>query len=45
MAFYDQQLQGILRSEGFTGRIEFTLQPRLKRKLNPQLADLGRLLC
>ena len=40
----DQKLQRILREAGFTGRTESTLERRLRRKLNPQLADLGRLL-
>jgi cytochrome c peroxidase len=40
----DQRLQKILRQAGFTGRVESSLETRLQRKLNPQLADLGRLL-
>ena len=40
----DQQLKTALRQAGFTGRIESTLETRLKRKLDPRLADLGRLL-
>ena len=40
----DQKLQKILHQSGFTGRVEFSLETRLHRKLNPQLADLGRLL-
>ncbi len=40
----DQQLQKILHKAGFTGRVESSLETRLQRKLNPQLADLGRLL-
>lgn len=40
----DQKLQQVLHQVGFTGRVESTLEPRLRRKLNPQLAGLGRLL-
>lgn len=40
----DRDLQKILHQAGFTGRIESTLEPRLHRKVNLQLADLGRLL-
>ncbi len=40
----DQKLQKILHQSGFTGRVESSLETRLHRKLNPQLADLGRLL-
>ncbi|HZQ70283.1 MAG TPA: cytochrome c peroxidase [Terriglobales bacterium] len=40
----DRKLQKILHREAFTGRIESTLEARLHRKVNPQLADLGRLL-
>jgi cytochrome c peroxidase len=43
-----QQIDGRLMSElarvGFTGKIQSTLEQRLKRTINPQLADLGRLL-
>jgi cytochrome c peroxidase len=42
--FLDQKLQKILHQAGFTGRVESSLETRLHRKLNPQLADLGRLL-
>lgn len=38
----DQELQAVLRQAGFTGRIESTLEQRLGRRLDPQLADLGR---
>ena len=34
----------MLAQHGFTGRIESTLEPRLGRKLDNQLVDLGRLL-
>jgi cytochrome c peroxidase len=40
----DQDLTAVLRDAGFTGRIEFTLETRLGRRLDRQLADLGRLL-
>jgi cytochrome c peroxidase len=38
----DNELQEVLRQAGFTGRIEATLEPRLGRRLDMQLADLGR---
>jgi cytochrome c peroxidase len=40
----DAELQAVLRWAGFTGRIESTLEQRLGRRLDPQLADLGRML-
>ena len=40
----DQQLEAVLKQEGFTGKIESTLERRLGRHLNNDLADLGRLL-
>ncbi|HEX6717585.1 MAG TPA: cytochrome c peroxidase [Pyrinomonadaceae bacterium] len=40
----DQQLTTVLARHGFTGRIESTLEQRLGRKVDNQLADLGRLL-
>jgi cytochrome c peroxidase len=40
----DEQLNGALRSAGFTGTIESTLERRLGRKVDPELAELGRLL-
>ena len=40
----DRQLDIALGEHGFTGRIESTLERRLGRKLDNQLADLGRLL-
>src|SRR5215471_5886899 len=40
----DNQLQVVLRQAGFTGRMESTLEQRLGRHLDLQLADLGRLL-
>jgi cytochrome c peroxidase len=43
-ATIDQQLSAVLAQHGFTGRIESTLEPRLGRKLDNQLVDLGRLL-
>jgi cytochrome c peroxidase len=38
----DEELQAVLRQAGFTGRIEATLEQRLGRHLDLQLADLGR---
>ncbi len=40
----DQQLQVVLQKAGFTGSVEATLEKRLGRKLDPKLANLGRLL-
>src|SRR5262245_29805812 len=40
----DQQLDAVLRQAGFTGKIESTLEQRLGRHVNHELADLGRLL-
>ena len=40
----NQQLEAVLATQGFTGRIESTLERRLGRRINNQLADLGRLL-
>jgi cytochrome c peroxidase len=40
----DQQLTAVLAQNSFTGAIESTLEQRLGRKVDNQLADLGRLL-
>lgn len=40
----DAALRTYLSSHGFTGRIASTLESRLGRKIDRQLADLGRLL-
>src|SRR5581483_3541228 len=40
----DRQLTARLEELGFTGNIQSTLEQRLGRKIDPQLADLGRLL-
>jgi cytochrome c peroxidase len=40
----DRELIAILNTAGFTGRIESTLEARLGRRLDPQLAEIGRLL-
>jgi cytochrome c peroxidase len=40
----DQTLQAVLHQAGFTGRIESTLEQRLGRRIDPQLAEIGRLL-
>jgi cytochrome c peroxidase len=38
----DAKLARLLAAHGFTGRIEGELEVRLGRRLNPELADLGR---
>src|SRR5262249_41611407 len=38
----DDELARVLDENGFTGRIESTLEARLGRKVDPMLADLGR---
>jgi cytochrome c peroxidase len=40
----DSRLTEVLVAAGFTGRIESTLESRLGRRLDPALANLGRLL-
>lgn len=40
----DQELEAILAQHRFTGRIESTLEQRLGRHIDNQLADVGRLL-
>ncbi len=40
----DQQLAAVLKAHEFTGRVEETLPARLGRKLDPDRANLGRLL-
>ena len=40
----DQALHAQLAAHGFTGRIESSLQSRLGRPIDQQLADIGRLL-
>ena len=40
----DQQLNAVLASHGFTGRIESTVEARLGRPINQKLADAGHLL-
>lgn len=40
----DEMLHAYLVEHGFTGRIESTLEARLGRRIDQQLADLGRLL-
>lgn len=40
----DAELRGYLASHGFTGRIASTLEARLGRRINHQLADVGRML-
>ncbi len=39
----DVALKVILKQYGFTGRVQATLEPRLGRKLNANLANVGRL--
>lgn len=38
----DDQLSAVLNQHGFTGRVGSTLEQRLGRKIDNQLADLGR---
>lgn len=40
----DEQLARALRDAGFTGRVQETLEGRLGRRVDPRLADLGRLV-
>src|SRR5688500_759627 len=40
----DTALRRYLASQGFTGRVASTLETRLGRRIDHQLADLGRLL-
>ena len=40
----DTRLARVLRSHDFTGRVESTLEDRLGRRVEPELANLGRLL-
>ena len=40
----DSELAATLRSLGFTGRVGASIESRLGRKVDPQLASLGRLL-
>jgi cytochrome c peroxidase len=40
----NNSLAAALKQAGFTGLIQATLEPRLGRRLNPKLANLGRLL-
>jgi cytochrome c peroxidase len=40
----DAELRGYLASHGFTGRIASRLESRLGRRIDHQLADIGRLL-
>ena len=40
----DDKLRIALKQAGFTGKIEATLQQRLRRPVDARLAELGRLL-
>ena len=40
----DRSLAGVLKAHGFTGRMQEQLEARLGRKIDPDRADLGRLL-
>ena len=40
----DQTLIDVLDKAGFTGKVESTLEARLRRQIDPGLAELGRLL-
>jgi cytochrome c peroxidase len=42
-ASLDDRLSAALAAHGFTGRVGFTLERRLGRKIDKKLADLGRL--
>lgn len=44
VASLNEELRAVLAQHGFTGRIESRLEERLGRALDPQLAELGRLL-
>jgi cytochrome c peroxidase len=44
VSYLDQELALVLEEAGFTGRIESTLERRIGRRIDKQLADLGRLL-
>ena len=43
-ASLDTKLARVLRNHDFTGRVESTLEDRLGRRIEPTLANLGRLL-
>src|SRR5687768_39492 len=40
----DAVLRSYLSSHAFTGRVAETIETRLGRRIDPQLADLGRML-
>src|SRR6476659_6748803 len=40
----DVQLRAALGQQGFTGRVQSTLEDRLGRPVDPRLANIGRLL-
>jgi cytochrome c peroxidase len=40
----DRELAAALRTAGFTGRIEASLQRRIGHRIDPPLADIGRML-
>lgn len=40
----DLELESVLHAAGFTGRVESTLEQRLRRRIDQQLADTGRML-
>ena len=44
IATLDEQLDAVLAQHGFTGAIESTLETRLGRRIDRQLAETGRLL-
>jgi cytochrome c peroxidase len=44
VATLDQQLSAVLDQHGFTGRVELTLEERIGRRIDNQLANLGRML-
>ena len=43
-SFLDDALEAVIARHGFTGRIESTLEQRLGRRIDHQLANTGRLL-
>lgn len=40
----DKELKDVLADHGFTGQVEASLEQRLGRPVDPELADLGRLM-
>lgn len=40
----DKQFEGMLKTAGFTGTVDHSVEKRLGRPLNPKLVDLGRMI-